>query len=107
MRVVMGGMCFASLRTDADTIADPRPAVTQWQLVEACFQAGITRPQINAAVALLSPKRQRFWENIGGHLIDRDNPFAGALRANLSPSPTPAQWTAIFVAASLLDPFAV
>lgn len=92
-------------RTDADVIADPRPTVTKWQLIQACADAGITEAQIDTAVALLTAKRQRFWKYT--NVIDRDNPFSSNLRANLTPVPTPAQWSAIFVAAAALDPLIV
>ena len=92
-------------RTDADVIADPRPTVTKWQLVQACADAGITEAQLDASVALLTPKRQRFWKYT--NVIDRDNPFSSNLRSNLTPVPTPAQWSAIFVAAASLDPLSV
>ena len=92
-------------RTDADVIADPRPTVTKWQLVQACADAGITEAQIDASVALLTTKRQRFWKYT--NVIDRDNPFSSNLRTNLTPVPTPAQWSAIFVAAASLDPLLV
>ena len=92
-------------RTGADVIADPRPTVTKWQLVQACADAGITEAQLDASVALLTPKRQRFWKYT--NVIDRDNPFSSNLRSNLTPVPTPAQWSAIFVAAAALDPLSV
>ena len=92
-------------RTDADVIADPRPTVSKWQLVQACADAGITEAQIDTAVALLTAKRQRFWKYT--NVIDRDNLFSSNLRANLTPVPTPAQWSAIFVAAAALDPLIV
>ena len=92
-------------RTGADVIADPRPTVTKWQLVQACADAGITEAQLDASVALLTPKRQRFWKYT--NVIDRDNPFSSNLRSNLTPVPTPAQWSAIFVAAASLDPLSV
>lgn len=84
---------------------DPRPTVTKWQLVQACADAGITEAQIDTAVALLTTKRQRFWKY--SHSIDRGNPFSSALRANLVPVPTPAEWSAIFLTASQLNPFEV
>ena len=92
-------------RTDVDMIADPRPTVTKWQLVQACADAGITEAQIDASVALLTTKRQRFWKYT--NVIDRDNPFSSNLRTNLTPVPTPNQWNAIFIAAAALDPLAV
>ena len=92
-------------RTDSDIIADPRPTVTKWQLVQACADAGITEAQIDASVALLTAKRQRFWKYT--NVIDRDNPFSSNLRANLTPVPTPNQWNAIFIAAAALDPLKV
>ena len=92
-------------RTDADVIADPRPTVTKWQLIQACADAGWTEAQIDASVALLTSKRQRFWKYT--NVIDRDNPFSSNLRTNLTPVPTPTQWNAIFIAAAALDPLAV
>ncbi len=92
-------------RTDSDVINDSRPTVTKWQLVQACADAGITEVQIDASVALLTVKRQRFWKYT--NVIDRDNPFSSNLRANLTPVPTPTQWNAIFVAAAALDPLQV
>ena len=61
--------------------------------------------QIDTAVALLTNKRQRFWKYT--QILDRDNPFSSNLRTNLTPVPTPAQWNAIFIAASQLDPLIV
>jgi len=84
---------------------DPRPTVSKWQLVQACADAGITEAQIDTAVALLTNKRQRFWKYT--QILDRDNPFSSNLRTNLTPVPTPAQWNAIFIAASKLDPLIV
>jgi len=84
---------------------DLRPTVTKWQLVQACADAGITEAQIDASVALLTNKRQRFWKYT--NVIDRDNPFSSNLRTNLTPVPTPNQWNAIFVAAAALDPLIV
>jgi hypothetical protein len=92
-------------RTDSDFVADPRPTVTKWQLVQACADAGITEAQIDASVALLTAKRQRIWKYCD--LIDRDSPLSSNLRANLTPVPTPNQWSAIFVAAAALDPLLV
>ena len=92
-------------RTDSDVIADPRPTVTKWQLVQACADAGWTEAQIDAAVALQTAKRQRFWKYT--NVIDRDNPFSSNLRTSLVPVPTPTQWNAIFVAAAALDPLLV
>ncbi len=92
-------------RTDEDVIADLRPTVTKWQLVQACANAGITEAQLDASVALLTAKRQRFWRLTDR--IDRDNPFASVLRTNLVPVPTPAAWNAIFLAASQLNPLEV
>lgn len=92
--------------TGADVpVLDPRPTVTKWQLVQACSDAGITEAQIDASVALLTPKRQRFWKYT--NVIDRDNPFSSNLRTNMTPVPTPTQWSAIFVAAAALDPLLV
>jgi len=84
---------------------DPRPTVSKWQFVQACADAGITETQIETAVALLTNKRQRFWKHT--QIIDRDNPFSSNLRTNLIPVPTPTQWNAIFLAASILDPLLV
>ena len=92
-------------RTDADVITDPRPTVTKWQLVQACADAGITEAQLDASVALLTAKRQRFWKYT--NVIDRDNPFSSNLRTSLTPVPTPNQWNAIFIAAASLDPLSV
>ena len=92
--------------TGADVVTfDPRPTVSKWQLIQACSDAGITEAQLNAAVALLTPKRRRFWEY--SQILDRDNPFSSVLRTNLAPVPTPAQWNAIFLAAAALDPLIV
>ena len=90
--------------TDVVTF-DPRPTVSKWQFVQACADAGITEAQIDAAVALLTAKRQRFWKHT--QIIDRDNPFSSGLRSNLTPVPTPAAWNAIFLAAAALDPLTV
>jgi hypothetical protein len=92
-------------RDGDDIVADLRPTVTKWQLVQACADAGITETQIDTAVALLTAKRQRFWKHT--NVIDRDNPFSSNLRTNLTPVPTPAQWNAIFLAAAALDPLIV
>lgn len=92
-------------RDGADVIADPRPTVTKWQLVQACADAGWTEAQIDASVSLLTAKRQRFWKYT--NVIDRDNPFSSNLRTNMVPVPTPTQWNAIFVAAAALDPLLV
>lgn len=92
--------------TGGDVVTfDPRPTVSKWQLIQACSDAGITEAQLNAAVALLTPKRRRFWEY--SQILDRDNPFSSGLRTNLAPVPTPAQWNAIFLAAAALDPLTV
>jgi len=93
------------VRTDSDIVADLRPTVTKWQLVQACVDAGITEAQIDAAILTLTNKRQRFWKYT--NIIDRDNPFSTGLRNALTPVPTPNQWNAIFVAAAALDPLAV
>lgn len=91
---------------DGDAIvADLRPTVTKWQLVQACADAGWTESQIDASVALLTSKRQRFWKHT--NVIDRDNPFSSNLRTNMVPVPTPTQWNAIFLAAAALDPLIV
>ena len=87
------------------TIIDPRPTVTKWQLVQACADAGWTEGQIDASVALIPAKRQRFWKYT--NIIDRDNPASAGIRANMTPAPTPAQWNAIFLAAAALDPLIV
>ena len=92
-------------RDGDDIVADLRPTVTKWQLVQACAAAGITETQIDTAVALLTAKRQRFWKHT--NVIDRDNPFSSNLRTNFTPVPTPAQWNAIFLAAAALDPLVV
>ena len=92
-------------RDGDDIVADLRPTVTKWQLVQACADAGITETQIDTAVALLTAKRQRFWKHT--NVIDRDNPFSSNLRANFTPVPTPAQRNAIFLAAAALDPLVV
>lgn len=84
---------------------DLRPTVTKWQLVQACADAGISEAQIDASVALLTAKRQRFWRHT--NIIDRDNQFSSNLRTNLTPTPTPTQWNAIFMAAAALDPLIV
>ena len=89
------------VRTDSDVYEDLRPTVTKWQFVQACVNAGITEAQLDAAVALMTPKRKRFWAYTGK--LDRDNPFSSGLRTNLTPSPTPKEWNAIFLAASGLD----
>lgn len=86
-------------------VFDPRPTVTKWQLIQACADAGITEAQLDASVALLTAKRQRFWKYT--NVIDRDNPFSVGLRTNLTPVPTPNQWNAIFIAAAALDPLTV
>ena len=92
--------------TGADVVTfDPRPTVSKWQFVQACVDAGITEAQLDAAVALLTNKRQRFWRL--GPPIDRDNPFSSALRTKLVPVPTPAAWNALFLAAAELDPLTV
>lgn len=92
-------------RDGDDIVADLRPTVTKWQLVQACADAGITETQSDTAVALLTAKRQRFWKHT--NVIDRDNPFSRNLRTNFTPVPTPAQWNAIFLAAAALDPLVV
>lgn len=86
-------------------VYDLRPTVTKWQLIQACADAGITEAQLDASVALLTNKRQRFWKYT--NVIDRDNPFSSNLRTNLVPVPTPKQWNAIFIAAASLDPLIV
>ena len=86
-------------------VFDPRPTVSKWQLIQACADAGITEAQLEASVALLTAKRQRFWKH--SQVIDRDNPFSSVLRKNLVPVPTPAAWNAIFLAAAALDPTTV
>jgi hypothetical protein len=92
-------------RTDSDVVADIRPTVTKWQLVQACADAGWTEAQIDASVALISAKRKIFWKYT--NIIDRDNPASAGIRANMIPAPTPAQWNAIFLAAAALDPLIV
>lgn len=92
--------------TGSDVVTfDPRPTVSKWQFVQACVDAGISEAQLDAAVALLTPKRRRFWEY--SQILDRDNPFSSGLRTNLVPVPTPSQWNAIFLAAAALDPLTV
>ena len=91
--------------TGEDIIADLRPTVSKWQLVQACADAGITEAQIDTAVLALTSKRQRFWKYTD--IIDRDNPFSTGLRGALPGPPTPQVWNAIFVAAAALDPFKV
>ena len=88
-------------RTGSDVYDDLRPTVTKWQFIQACVDAGITEAQLDAAVALMTPKRKRFWAHTGK--LDRDNPFSSGLRTNLVPVPTPQEWNAIFLAASQLD----
>lgn len=86
-------------------VFDPRPTVSKWQLVQACADAGITESQLEASVALLTAKRQRFWKHT--QVIDRDNPFSSVLRTHLVPVPTPSAWNALFLAAAALDPLTV
>ncbi len=86
-------------------VFDPRPTVSKWQFIQACVDAGITEAQLDAAVALLTPKRQRFWEF--SQILDRDNPFSSGLRTKLVPVPKPSTWNAIFLAAAALDPLIV
>lgn len=102
--IVKDGKPWAAA-TGEDVVADLRPTVSKWQLVQACANAGITEAQIDTAVATLTVKRQRFWKYT--NVIDRDNPFSSALRSNLVPVPTPQTWNAIFVAAAALDPMTV
>lgn len=102
--IVKDGKPWAAA-TGEDIVADLRPTVSKWQLVQALVDAGITEAQIDTAVATLTPKRQRFWKY--GTEIDRDNPFSSGLRSNLVPVPTPQTWNAIFVAAAALDPLTV
>ena len=89
------------VRTDSDTYEDLRPTVTKWKFVQDCVDAGITEAQLDAAVALMTPKRKRFCAYTGK--LDRDNPFSSGLRTKLTPNPTPKEWNAIFLAASELD----
>ncbi len=91
--------------TEGDISIDLRPTVTKWQFVQACADAGITEVQIDTAVATLTAKRQRFWKYT--YVIDRDNPFSFVLRSALPGPPTAHVWSAIFVAASHLDPLTV
>lgn len=93
------------VRTDSDMYEDIRPTVSKWQLIQACVDEGITEAQIDAAVLTLTNKRQRFWKYT--NVIDRDNPMSSGLRTALTPVPTPDQWNAIFLAASVLDPLKV
>lgn len=103
-RVLHGDKSW-EVRSGSDVIDDLRPTVTKWQFIQACADAGITEAQIDTAVTLLTNKRQRFWKYT--NILDRDNPFSSGLRTNLTPVPTPAQWNAIFIAASQLDPLLV
>lgn len=91
--------------TGVNIIADLRPTVSKWQLVQACADAGITEAQIDTAVLTLTTKRQRFWKYT--NVIDRDNPFSTGLRGALPGPPTPQVWSAIFVAAAALNPLTV
>ena len=92
--------------TGVNIIADLRPTVSKWQLVQACADAGFTEAQLDAAVLTLTPKRQRFWKYIDK--LDRDNPMSGLLRQAILPTPpTVNQWNAIFIAAAGLDPLRV
>lgn len=93
------------VRTDSDVYIDERPTVTKWQLIQAISDAGITESQVDTAVLTLTNKRQRFWKYT--NVIDRDNPMSSGLRTSLTPVPTPKEWNAIFLAASLLDPLKV
>ena len=95
---------FISKLTGDDAIFfDERPLVAKWQLIQACVNAGFTEAQLNASAATLIPRRARMWLNQTE--FDRDWPFCSALRSGILPTPpTPAQWSAIFVAASLMDP---
>lgn len=102
--IVKDGKPWAAA-TDTDIVADIRPAVTKWQLVQACVDAGITEAQIATAVATLTAKRQRFWSLT--NVIDRDNPMSSGLRSALPGPPTGLQWSAIFLAAAALDPLNV
>lgn len=102
VRVIPAEKIIWVLTGDDAPVFDPRPAVSKWQLVQACADAGITEAQIEASVVLLTPKRQRFWKYT--QIIDRDNPFSSALRSNLTPVPTPKDWNDIFLRASILDP---
>ncbi len=95
-----------SAATDEGIIEDQRPTVTKWQFVQACADAGITEAQLDAAVATLTAKRQRFYKYTD--VLDRDNPMSGLLRRAILPTPpTVNVWNAIFVAASQLDPLKV
>ena len=95
-----------SAATDEDiVITDLRPTVSKWQLVQALVDAGFTEAQIDAAVATLTVKRQRFWKYT--NIIDRDNPFASGLRSALPGPPSPGVWNGIFLAAAALDPLKV
>ncbi|MBK9617241.1 MAG: hypothetical protein IPO35_17730 [Uliginosibacterium sp.] len=85
-------------------VFDPRPTVSKWQFVQACADAGITEAQLNAAAALLTPRRRRFWES--PRSLTGTTPSA-RLRTNILPVPTPSQWNAIFLAAAALDPLTV
>lgn len=93
------------VRGGADVIADPRPTVTKWQLIQACADAGWTEAQIDASVALLTAKHQLRWKYCD--LIDRDSPLSVVIRTHMVPVPTPKQWNAIFIEAAALDPLLV
>jgi len=99
-----GKTVFVFTGSDIESF-DPRPTVTKWQLVQACADAGISEAQIDASVALLTAKRQRRWKYCD--LIDRDSPLSSNMRTNMTPVPTPKQWTDIFVAAAARDPLLV
>ena len=91
---------------DSAIIVDPRPTVSKWQFMQACADAGFTEAQLDAAAATLTAKRKLYWKYMDK--LDRDNPMSGLLRAAILPTPpTPHQWTAIFVAAALLNPLIV
>ena len=102
--IVKDGKPWAAA-TDEDIIQDLRPTVSKWQLVQALVDAGFTEAQIDAAVATLTVKRQRFWKYTS--IIDRDNPFASGLRSALPGPPSPGVWNGIFLAAAALDPLKV
>jgi len=92
--------------TGDDIVIDLRPTVTKWQFIQACVDAGITETQLDAAVATLTTKRQRFYNYT--NIIDRDNPMSGLLRQAILPTPpTVKVWNAIFLAASQLNPLSV
>ena len=83
----------------------PIPTFLPFPFFPSFFYSGISEAQLDAAVALLTPKRQRCGRL--GPPIDRDSPFSSGLRTKLTPVPTPAAWNAIFLAAAALYPLTV